>query len=933
MPSSKLIVTVVAGRNLAIKDSNGFSDPYVYVWTVPELHSKTRCKSKTIYKSLNPEWEETFEFEVDTSNPDAELRVQVWDYDRFASDDFMGTISIPLHSLMNKKEVDEWYTLQARENKKDEVSGDIRVRSQLKTNEENESISLETKERDKRFIDIVDPAVLKKLTPQERKRQEIIFELINTEELYVNDLKVIINSFMIPLEEKKLISPPELGNLFSNVKAILPVNEALLASLKARQEKNPVIETIGDVLLEHVDALRVYNVYCSNQTVATEKVDEYRNAYPAFAAFIDQPREECRRLPLTGFLVKPLQRLCKYPLLVRELLKDLPDSHPDYKHLSATNDKVKAIIDDANERTRQVEQLVKLQTIRELFAKSGCNEILKGGRQFVTEARATLVKNGEKSVEVLAILFNDMCFLSKQKKETLSKVAELPLNVVSVRSIDNTADASCLIEFRLINDAWVLEMNTEEEKANWLAKVQEKKAVALYDDIMKHGEGISEESELPSVQSLVDSADVKTKVVDLLERVKKERSLRVLAEKALADARKQTKELTQANDLLQGQLDQAVSSFASLEKASSSGSLLNVRSESVDHISRNKSPLAFKNPLRSVAKPLLQASSDSQIKRKRDMELAPPGGSARTRTPSSDRSASPSLAVTPASPGGTSKEVEERLRREKKKSKRLQVRVDEMEAIVKELKAGKEEILEEKHKLSLQVEQAKPSEYLKDQVTALARQNESLERQLKELREGSAPEPAKATSANSDVMEALRREVAGLRKENETVQELKKKVATLEKQLKDQEAAPAISISTTPASSAAAPRATAAAKTTSSPAKPTPAKSTASSAAKASPVKTSSVTATSTAKTQTSSGKTLDVLRPVGSRSKTPAGNVSTYKSRNASLSTPSSSSSSGRPVTPVLRPAGYKGDDEKKKPAGGARPSIADRMKQFEKS
>lgn len=889
MPSSKLVVTVVAGRDLAAKDSNGLSDPYVYVWTVPELHSKTRCKSKTIYKSLNPEWEETFEFEVDTSNPDGELLVEVWDYDRFASDDFMGTIAIPLHSFVGKKEVDEWYTLKPRPNKKDDISGDIRVRSQLKTNEESDSISLETKQRDKRFIDIVDPDVLKKLDPKERKRQEIIFELINTEELYVNDLKVIINSFMTPLEEKKLISPPELGNLFSNVKAILPVNEALLASLQEKQQKNPVIDTIGDVLLRHVDALRVYNVYCSNQTVATEKVDEYRNAYPAFAAFIDQPRDECRRLPLTGFLVKPLQRLCKYPLLVRELLKDLSSSHPDYKHLMETNEKVKAIIDDANERTRQVEQLVKLQTIRELFAKSGCNEILKGGRQFVMESRATMVKNGEKAVEVLAILFNDMCFLSKQKRDTLSKVAELPLNVVSIRSIPNTADTSCMIEFRLVNDAWVLEMNTEEEKAVWLAKVEEKKVVALYDDIMKHGGGIAAgEDDVPSVQSLMESGgDMKIKLVDLLERVKKERSLRVLSEKSLLDARQQLKSLTQANELLQGQLDQAVSSFASLERSSSSGGLLNVKSESVDHISRNKSPLAFKNPLRSVAKPLLQASSDSQIKRKKDMELAPPGGG-RSRMPSGDRSASPTVSVTSAG-SSTASDLEDKLRQEKKKSKRLQVRLDEMETIVKELKKGKEELLEEKNRLlgeALQTKEAvKPAEYLKDQVTALARQNDNLEKKIRELEAGGAATPSSkstpSVSANSDVMEALRREVTNLRKENETVQELQKKIKELEKQLAAaDDSTPAISVSSSPTPSRPV-------------AKASPARAASSSSA--------ALVASSTAKTQTSSGKTLDVLRPAGSRSKTPAGNVSSYKSRNASLTTPSSPSSA-RSVTPVLQ-------------------------------
>jgi hypothetical protein len=49
------------------------------------------------------------------------------------------------------------------------------------------------KQRDRRFIDIVSPEVLAKLTPKERKRQEIIFELINTEDQYVKDVQILIN--------------------------------------------------------------------------------------------------------------------------------------------------------------------------------------------------------------------------------------------------------------------------------------------------------------------------------------------------------------------------------------------------------------------------------------------------------------------------------------------------------------------------------------------------------------------------------------------------------------------------------------------------------------------------------------------------------------------------------------------------------------------
>lgn len=62
-------------------------------------------------------------------------------------------------------------------------------------------------------------------------------------------------------------------------------------------------------------------------------------------------------LPLDSFLLKPVQKICKYPLQLTELLKYTDRSHPDYEHIKSAVDEMKAVAQTVNERKRRVENI------------------------------------------------------------------------------------------------------------------------------------------------------------------------------------------------------------------------------------------------------------------------------------------------------------------------------------------------------------------------------------------------------------------------------------------------------------------------------------------------------------------------------------------------------------------------------------------------
>ncbi len=71
-------------------------------------------------------------------------------------------------------------------------------------------------------------------------------------------------------------------------------------------------------------------LYASNKALSNSMLDYLYETKPKFAAFCDkQARSEaCHGLNLKAFLIAPISRLCKYPLLFRDLRENTPAGHP-----------------------------------------------------------------------------------------------------------------------------------------------------------------------------------------------------------------------------------------------------------------------------------------------------------------------------------------------------------------------------------------------------------------------------------------------------------------------------------------------------------------------------------------------------------------------------------------------------------------------------
>jgi len=125
----KIEIVVIAGKDLASRDANGKSDPYLRI-----TYGQTKLKTAIQKKTLNPNWKNE-SFLLPYEEGEAHLRVQCWDWDLIGSDEFMGEFTVDLSKFKQNNPVTEWFKLcpetDSKKKSSKAVTGEIQLSIQL----------------------------------------------------------------------------------------------------------------------------------------------------------------------------------------------------------------------------------------------------------------------------------------------------------------------------------------------------------------------------------------------------------------------------------------------------------------------------------------------------------------------------------------------------------------------------------------------------------------------------------------------------------------------------------------------------------------------------------------------------------------------------------------------------------------------------------
>ncbi|XP_046831932.1 uncharacterized protein LOC124430003 isoform X1 [Vespa crabro] len=176
---------------------------------------------------------------------------------------------------------------------------------------------------------VVRSGLLQRLTPEEKKIQEAKFEILTSEASYLNSLRVLDNEFLRNHElTNEILTSSEKDKLFGGVPAVIKASERLLADLEIIWKEDPTLNNLPDILLKHSDKyLDIFVGYCSNQIKIDMTLKELR-ARKGGSKFVEavaqiESRPECQSLPLNSFLMLPMQRITRLPLLADAVLSKL----------------------------------------------------------------------------------------------------------------------------------------------------------------------------------------------------------------------------------------------------------------------------------------------------------------------------------------------------------------------------------------------------------------------------------------------------------------------------------------------------------------------------------------------------------------------------------------------------------------------------------
>nr|XP_029138415.1 pleckstrin homology domain-containing family G member 3-like isoform X2 [Labrus bergylta] len=300
------------------------------------------------------------------------------------------------------------------------------------------------------------------MAPQLTYLDRVVMEIIETERMYVRDLRMIVEDYLAHIIDQCDLSirPEQVCALFGNIEDIYEFNSELLQALDLC-DNDPV--AVARCFVMKSEYFEIYTQYCTNYPNSVAALTECMRNKSLAKFFRERQALLKRSLPLGSYLLKPVQRILKYHLLLQEIAKHFDPMEEGYEVVEDAIYTMTGVAWYINDMKRKHEHAVRLQEVQSLLLNWKGPDLTTYG-ELVLEG--TFKVHRAKNERTL-FLFDHMLLITKRRGEHFVYKTHISCSTLMlIESAKDTLSFS-VIHYKHPKQPHTVQAKTVEERKLW----------------------------------------------------------------------------------------------------------------------------------------------------------------------------------------------------------------------------------------------------------------------------------------------------------------------------------------------------------------------------------------------------------------------------------------------------------------------------------
>ncbi|KAF7226911.1 transcript variant X3 [Nothobranchius furzeri] len=329
---------------------------------------------------------------------------------------------------------------------------------------------------------------LELLTEDQRRLQEVRFEVVTSEASYCRSLDIVVDHFVKSKQLGQLLTTQDKNWLFSRLADVRTISRRFLSMLEQRMESDIMRFTVCDIIAEHCPRFRcVYVPYLTNQSYQDATYQKLMNGNPGFKQVVEtlEKSQVCERLPLRSFLVLPFQRITRIKLLVQNIVKRTTPGTEEATHAIRALKLLEKMIRESNESISQMKNLESLVALNsKVNFECKTLPLVSQSRRLVREGAITKLSNSLKEPEksIYLHLFNDYLLFSVPKEGgRFTVINHYPVTELCAEDCPVKLDTlqKNLFRLRTKQNLLLLRADSASDKLRWISAISPPQPIEL----------------------------------------------------------------------------------------------------------------------------------------------------------------------------------------------------------------------------------------------------------------------------------------------------------------------------------------------------------------------------------------------------------------------------------------------------------------------